>query len=146
MIIDARIISKKDRSSNWQNVFKVSLGMQILLKRYRSDGRLNPTHGGGQSARHQPRNRTYSTTPWWEDNDAILGCVSHWAAASACISQSALRSMREAIGTASSKANSARKKPLHVQLDETHRRVQYLQSAVAAGSGEVKLGEFGVCG
>jgi transposase len=54
--------------------FRVSLSfVQNLLKRYRSDGTVEPrAHGGGQSAKLSPEQEAVLTTLVEEDNDAIL--------------------------------------------------------------------------
>jgi len=54
--------------------FRVSLTfIENLLKRYRTDGTIEPrAHGGGQSAKLSPEQEAVLTTLVQEDNDAIL--------------------------------------------------------------------------
>jgi len=54
--------------------FRVSLSfIENLLKRYRTDGTVEPrAHGGGQSAKLSPEQESVIATLVEEDNDAIL--------------------------------------------------------------------------
>ena len=54
--------------------FRVSLTLiESLLKRYRTDGTVEPrAHGGGRSARLNPEQEAVLATLVEEDNDAIL--------------------------------------------------------------------------
>ena len=53
--------------------FRVSLTfIENLLKRYRTDGTVEPTHGGGQVAKLSPEQETVLASLVEEDNDAIL--------------------------------------------------------------------------
>lgn len=54
--------------------FRVSLSfVQNLLKRFKSDGTVEPrAHGGGQSAKLSPEQEAVLATLVEEDNDAIL--------------------------------------------------------------------------
>ena len=72
-VIDAH---KQQEGSQRQlaNRFRVSLSfVQNLLKRYRTDGTVNPrAHGGGQSAKLSLEQKAVLATLVEEDNDAIL--------------------------------------------------------------------------
>ena len=72
-IIDAH--NKKEGSQRQlAKRFRVRLSfIENLLKRYRTDGTVEPrAHGGGQSAKLSPEQESVIATLVEEDNDAIL--------------------------------------------------------------------------
>ena len=63
------IITKRVRSDNWLNGSEVSLSlMENLLKRYRTDGTVEATHGGGRAAKLSVEQETVLVTLVEEDN------------------------------------------------------------------------------
>ena len=69
-----RIISTLGSQRQLAKRFRVSLTfIENLLKRYRTDGTVEPrAHGGGRSAKLSPEQEAVLATLVEEDNDAIL--------------------------------------------------------------------------
>ena len=118
-----RITSKRDRARQLAKRFRVSLTfIENLLKRYRTDGTVEPlAHGGGQVAKLSPEQQAVLLALIEEDNDAILVelCDRLEQRVGVCIS-------RATMGRYIQKLKLTRKK-LCTQLSEIQKRVQQLR-------------------